>query len=180
MAGSNNTTMDNVKSFGPPSISTKDYTADWYGRTLHFGIREHAMGAILSGIVLHGPTRAYGGTFLQFSDYMRPAVRLASLMDIDTIYVWTHDSIGLGEDGPTHQPIEHLAALRAIPKLSVVRPADANETAYAWRTVLARGNGSGPVGLILTRQGLPILEGTNYEGVAKGGYILGRRWRPGR
>ncbi|MGO9281592.1 MAG: transketolase [Mycobacterium sp.] len=173
LAGSNNTTMDNVKSFGPPSISTKDYTADWYGRTLHFGIREHAMGAILSGIVLHGPTRAYGGTFLQFSDYMRPAVRLASLMDIDTIYVWTHDSIGLGEDGPTHQPIEHLAALRAIPHLSVVRPADANETAYAWRTVLARGNGSGPVGLILTRQGLPILEGTNFEGVAKGGYILG-------
>jgi transketolase len=172
LAGSNNTTMDNVKSFGPPSITTKDYTADWYGRTLHFGIREHAMGSILSGIVLHGPTRAYGGTFLQFSDYMRPAVRLAALMDIDTIYVWTHDSIGLGEDGPTHQPIEHLAALRAIPKLSVVRPADANETAYAWRTVLARGNGSGPVGLILTRQGVPILEGTDYEGVAKGGYIL--------
>lgn len=173
LAGSNNTTMDNVKSFGPPSISTKDYTADWYGRTLHFGIREHAMGAILSGIVLHGPTRAYGGTFLQFSDYMRPAVRLAALMDIDTIYVWTHDSIGLGEDGPTHQPIEHLAALRAIPHLSVVRPADANETAYAWRSVLARGNGSGPVGLILTRQGVPILEGTNFEGVEKGGYILG-------
>jgi transketolase len=173
LAGSNNTTMDNVKSFGPPSISTKDYTADWYGRTLHFGIREHAMGAILSGIVLHGPTRAYGGTFLQFSDYMRPAVRLAALMDIDTIYVWTHDSVGLGEDGPTHQPIEHLAALRAIPHLSVVRPADANETAYAWRSVLARGNGSGPVGLILTRQGVPILEGTNFEGVTKGGYILG-------
>ena len=173
LAGSNNTTMDNVKSFGPPSISTKEFTADWYGRTLHFGVREHAMGSILSGIVLHGPTRAYGGTFLQFSDYMRPAVRLAALMDIDTIYVWTHDSIGLGEDGPTHQPIEHLAALRAIPQLSVVRPADANETAYAWRTVLARGNGSGPVGLILTRQGVPILEGTNDEGVAKGGYILG-------
>jgi transketolase len=173
LAGSNNTTMDNVKSFGPPSITTKDYTADWYGRTLHFGIREHAMGSILSGIVLHGPTRAYGGTFLQFSDYMRPAVRLASLMDIDTIYVWTHDSIGLGEDGPTHQPIEHLAALRAIPKLSVVRPADANETAYAWRTILARGNGSGPVGLILSRQGLPILEGTDFEGVGRGGYVLG-------
>jgi transketolase len=173
LAGSNNTTMKGVDSFGPPSISTKDYTAHWYGRTLHFGIREHAMGAILSGIVLHGPTRAYGGTFLQFSDYMRPAVRLASLMNIDTIYVWTHDSIGLGEDGPTHQPIEHLSALRAIPHLSVVRPADVNETAYAWRTVLARGNGSGPVGLILTRQGLPILEGTNYDGVAKGGYILG-------
>jgi transketolase len=173
LAGSNNTTIEGADSFGPPSISTKDYTAHWYGRTLHFGVREHAMGAILSGIVLHGPTRAYGGTFLQFSDYMRPAVRLASLMDIDTIYVWTHDSIGLGEDGPTHQPIEHLAALRAIPNLSVVRPADANETAYAWRTVLARGNGSGPVGLCLTRQGLPVLEGTSADGVARGGYILG-------
>jgi transketolase len=173
LAGSNDTTMKGADSFGPPSISTKVYTAHWYGRTLHFGIREHAMGAILSGIVLHGPTRAYGGTFLQFSDYMRPAVRLASLMNIDTIYVWTHDSIGLGEDGPTHQPIEHLSALRAIPHLSVVRPADANETAYAWRTILARGNGSGPVGLILTRQGLPVLDGTNAEGVAKGGYILG-------
>jgi transketolase len=131
------------------------------------------MGAILSGIVLHGPTRAYGGTFLQFSDYMRPAVRLASLMNIDTIYVWTHDSIGLGEDGPTHQPIEHLAALRAIPQLSVVRPADANETAYAWRTVLARGAASGPVGFALTRQGVPVLDGTDAAGVAKGGYILG-------
>jgi transketolase len=162
-----------VKTFGPPSITTKDYAADWYGRTLHFGVREHAMGSILSGIVLHGPTRAYGGTFLQFSDYMRGAVRLASLMDIDTIYVWTHDSIGLGEDGPTHQPIEHLSALRAIPNLSVVRPADANETAYAWRTILARGNGSGPVGLILTRQGVPVLEGTDFEGVGRGGYILG-------
>ena len=134
LAGSNNTTIKGVKSFGPPSISTEDFTADWYGRVLHFGIREHAMGSILSGIVLHGPTRAFGGTFLQFSDYMRPAVRLASLMDIDTIYIWTHDSIGLGEDGPTHQPIEHLAALRAIPNLSVVRPGDPNETAYAWRT----------------------------------------------
>jgi transketolase len=173
LAGSNNTTIKGADSFGPPSISTKDYTAHWYGRTLHFGVREHAMGAILSGIVLHGPTRAYGGTFLQFSDYMRPSVRLAALMDIDTIYVWTHDSIGLGEDGPTHQPIEHLSALRAIPNLSVVRPADANETAYAWRTVLARGNGSGPVGLCLTRQGVPVLEGTSAEGVARGGYVLG-------
>ncbi|HTY29707.1 MAG TPA: transketolase, partial [Mycobacterium sp.] len=183
LAGSNNTTINGVKSFGPPSISTKDYTADWYGRVLHFGIREHAMGSILSGIVLHGPTRAFGGTFLQFSDYMRPAVRLASLMDIDTIYIWTHDSIGLGEDGPTHQPIEHLAALRAIPKLSVVRPADANETAYAWRTMIARGKGSGaagsatsrigPVGFILTRQGVPVLEGTSSEGVSRGGYVLG-------
>ncbi len=172
LAGSNNTTMKGVDSFGPPSISTKEYTAHWYGRTLHFGIREHAMGCILNGIVLHGPTRAYGGTFLTFSDYMRPAVRLAALMDIDTIYVWTHDSIGLGEDGPTHQPIEHLSALRAIPRLSVVRPADANETAYAWRTVLARGNGSGPVGFILTRQGVPVLEGTSADGVARGGYIL--------
>jgi transketolase len=173
LAGSNNTTMKGVDSFGPPSISTKDYTAHWYGRTLHFGVREHGMGAILSGIVLHGPTRAYGGTFLQFSDYMRPSVRLASLMDIDTIYVWTHDSIGLGEDGPTHQPIEHLAALRAIPRLSVVRPADANETAHAWSTILARGNGSGPVGLILTRQNVPVLDGTDADGVARGGYVLG-------
>lgn len=172
LAGSNNTTIKGADSFGPPSISTKEYTAHWYGRTLHFGVREHAMGAILSGIVLHGPTRAYGGTFLQFSDYMRPAVRLAALMDIDTIYVWTHDSIGLGEDGPTHQPIEHLSALRAIPRLSVVRPADANETAYAWRTILARRNGSGPVGLILTRQGVPVLDGTDTEGVARGGYVL--------
>ncbi len=173
LAGSNNTTIKGAKSFGPPAISTDDWTAEWYGRTLHFGIREHAMGSILSGIVLHGPTRAYGGTFLQFSDYMRPAVRLAALMDIDTIYVWTHDSIGLGEDGPTHQPIEHLAALRAIPRLAVVRPGDANETAYAWRTVLARGAGSGPVGLILSRQGIPVLEGTSAEGVARGGYVLG-------
>ena len=173
LAGSNNTTIKGADSFGPPSISTKEYTAHWYGRTLHFGVREHAMAAILSGIVLHGPTRAYGGTFLTFSDYMRPAVRLASLMDIDTIYVWTHDSIGLGEDGPTHQPIEHLAALRAIPNLSVVRPGDANETAYAWHSILARGRTSGPVGLILTRQGIPVLEGTSRDGVAKGGYVLG-------
>ncbi|MBI3689826.1 MAG: transketolase, partial [Mycolicibacterium aromaticivorans] len=128
---------------------------------------------ILSGIVLHGPTRAFGGTFLQFSDYMRASVRLASLMDIDTIYIWTHDSIGLGEDGPTHQPIEHLAALRAIPKLSVVRPGDPNETAYAWRSIVARGNGAGPVGFILTRQGIPVLEGTSAEGVERGGYVLG-------
>ena len=173
LAGSNNTTMKGAKSFGPPSISTEDWDATWYGRTLHFGIREHAMGAILSGIVLHGPTRAYGGTFLQFADYMRGAVRLAALMDIDPIYVWTHDSIGLGEDGPTHQPIEHLAALRAIPRLAVVRPADPNETAYAWRTILERGATSGPIGLILTRQGVPVLEGTSREGVARGGYVLG-------
>jgi transketolase len=131
------------------------------------------MGSILSGIVLHGPTRAFGGTFLQFSDYMRPAVRLASLMVIDTIYIWTHDSIGLGEDGPTHQPIEHLSALRAIPNLSVVRPGDPNETAYAWKSIIARGNTAGPVGFILTRQGIPVLEGTDADGVAKGGYVLG-------
>ncbi|MBY6366207.1 transketolase [Rhodococcoides corynebacterioides] len=172
LAGSNNTTIEGAKSFGPTSISTDDWEAEPYGRTLHFGIREHAMGAILSGIVMHGPTRAYGGTFMQFSDYMRPAVRLASLMDIDPIYVWTHDSVGLGEDGPTHQPVEHLAALRAIPNLSVVRPADANETAHAWRAVLARSSSSGPVGLALTRQGVPVLEGTDYEGVSKGGYVL--------
>lgn len=183
LAGSNNTTIKGAKSFGPPSISTEDWQATWYGRTLHFGIREHAMAAILSGIVLHGPTRPYGGTFLQFADYMRPAVRLAALMDINPIYVWTHDSIGLGEDGPTHQPIEHLAALRAIPRLAVVRPADPNETAYAWRTIVQRGAAataagaataaSGPTGLILTRQGVPVLEGTSSEGVARGGYVLG-------
>jgi transketolase len=173
LAGSNDTTIKGADSFGPPSTSTEDWNATWYGRTLHFGIREHAMGSILSGIVLHGPTRAYGGTFLQFSDYMRGAVRLASLMDIDPIYVWTHDSIGLGEDGPTHQPVEHLAALRAIPNLSVVRPGDANETAYAWKAILERGSSSGPIGLILTRQAIPVLEGTDSDGVSKGGYVLG-------
>jgi transketolase len=170
LAGSNNTTMDGAASFGPTGISTKNWSANPYGRTLHFGIREHAMGAILSGIVRHGPTRAYGGTFLQFADYMRPAVRLAALMKTDPIYVWTHDSIGLGEDGPTHQPIEHLAALRAIPDLDVVRPGDANETAHAWQAIMTRRHN--PVGLALTRQNLPILEGTSAEGVAKGGYVL--------
>ena len=179
LAGSNNTTIEGVKSFGPASISTKDYTADPYGRVLHFGIREHAMGSILSGIVLHGPTRAFGGTFLQFSDYMRGAVRLASLMDIDTIYIWTHDSIGLGEDGPTHQPVEHLAALRAIPNLSVVRPGDPNETAYAWRSIVARGNGSGPVGFILTRQGIPVLEGHQLRR-GEQGWLRPRRRDPRR
>lgn len=170
LAGSNNTTMDGAASFGPTGISTKNWSANPYGRTLHFGIREHAMGAILSGIVRHGPTRAYGGTFLQFADYMRPAVRLAALMKTDPIYVWTHDSIGLGEDGPTHQPIEHLAALRAIPDLDVVRPGDANETAYAWQAIMTRRHN--PVGLALTRQNIPILEGTSADGVAKGGYVL--------
>ncbi|HEX3789461.1 MAG TPA: transketolase [Pseudonocardiaceae bacterium] len=173
LAESNNTTMAGADSFGPASISTKEWNAEPYGRTLHFGIREHAMGSILSGIALHGPTRPYGGTFLVFSDYMRPAVRLASLMKVPVTYVWTHDSIGLGEDGPTHQPIEHLAALRAIPGLSVVRPGDANETAAAWRALLVHDNG--PVGLALTRQPLPTLAGTAElaaDGVAKGGYVL--------
>ncbi|MBF6463764.1 transketolase [Nocardia beijingensis] len=186
LAESNNTTMPDQPSFGPESISTGMWKADPYGRTLHFGVREHAMAAILNGIALHGPTRPYGGTFLVFSDYMRPAVRLAALMRVPAIYVWTHDSIGLGEDGPTHQPIEHLAALRAIPGLNVVRPGDANETTYAWRTILERDSSEhrshfsvselphqdGPSGLALTRQDLPILEGTSYEGVSKGGYVL--------
>jgi transketolase len=170
LAESNNTTMEGADSFGPPSTATKMWKAQPYGRTLHFGVREHAMGSILNGIALHGPTRPYGGTFLVFSDYMRPAVRLAALMKSSVVYVWTHDSIGLGEDGPTHQPIEHLAALRAIPGLAVLRPGDANETAYAWRAALERPEG--PKGLALTRQDLPTLEGTSAEGVAKGGYVL--------
>ena len=159
LAGSNNTTMTGADSFGPTSIATKDWNAQPYGRTLHFGVREHAMAAILNGIVLHGPTRAYGGTFLQFADYMRPAVRIASLMNIDPIYVWTHDSIGLGEDGPTHQPVEHLAALRAIPNLAVVRPADANETVHAWRTVIERSASHGPAGLVPDPPGRPGARG---------------------
>jgi transketolase len=173
LAGSNNTTIDGSDSFGPASISTKDWTAQPYGRTLHFGIREHAMGSILNGIALHGPTRPYGGTFMVFSDYMRPAVRLAALMKTPAIYVWTHDSIGLGEDGPTHQPIEHLAALRAIPNLAVIRPGDANETAHAWKTALE--NKTGPTALALTRQDIPVLEGTkagSVDGVARGAYVL--------
>ena len=131
---SNNTTPKGEPSFVPAEFSTKEFQGDVYGRVLHFGIREHAMGSIMNGIALHGGTRVYGGTFLVFSDYMRPAVRLASLMQLPVTYVWTHDSIGLGEDGPTHQPVEHLAALRAIPGLDVVRPADANETVAAWQT----------------------------------------------
>ena len=170
LAGSNNTTIKGADSFGPVSISTQEWKANPYGRTLHFGVREHAMGSILSGIALHGPTRPYGGTFLVFSDYMRPAVRLAALMKSPVVYVWTHDSIGLGEDGPTHQPVEHLSALRAIPGLDVVRPGDANETAAAWKAILEQPEG--PAGLALTRQNLPILEGTSTEGVAKGGYVL--------
>ncbi len=179
LAESNNTTIEGADSFGPVDAATKHWNAQPYGRTLHFGIREHAMGAILSGIVMHGPTRPYGGTFLQFSDYMRGAVRLAALMGAPAVYVWTHDSIGLGEDGPTHQPVEHLAALRAIPGLSVVRPADANETAYAWQAVLDRQHDwfTGPVGLCLTRQAVPVLAGTTADGVAKGAYILAD-WDP--
>jgi transketolase len=173
LAESNNTTMKGADSFGPVDAKTKEWDANPYGRTLHFGVREHAMGSILNGIVLHGPTRPYGATFLVFSDYMRPPVRLAALQKLPTTYVWTHDSIGLGEDGPTHQPIEHLAALRAIPGLVVMRPGDANETAAAWRTILEQHDF--PVGLALTRQNLPVLEGTKElaaEGVKKGGYVL--------
>ncbi|GAA4032537.1 transketolase [Allokutzneria multivorans] len=170
LAESNNTTMKGANSFGPESISTGEWTAHPYGRTLHFGVREHAMGSILNGIALHGPTRPYGGTFLVFSDYMRPAVRLAAVMKSPVVYVWTHDSIGLGEDGPTHQPIEHLAALRAIPGLSVARPGDANETAAVWQKVLETQDG--PTGIALTRQNVPTLEGTSAEGVARGGYVL--------
>jgi transketolase len=170
LAESNNTTMKGADSFGPEKASTKMWQANPYGRTLHFGVREHAMGSILNGIVLHGGTRPYGATFLIFSDYMRPPVRLAAIMHAPVIYVWTHDSIGLGEDGPTHQPIEHLTSLRAIPGLNVVRPADANETAAAWKAVLEDIHH--PSGLALSRQNLPILEGTSSEGVAKGGYVL--------
>ncbi|CAM5662971.1 Transketolase OS=Streptomyces microflavus OX=1919 GN=tktA PE=3 SV=1 [Streptomyces microflavus] len=156
LAGSNNTTMEGEPSFVPASERTDEFPGNPYGRTLHFGIREHAMGAILNGIALQSLTRPYGGTFLIFSDYMRPAVRLAALMKLPVTYVWTHDSIGLGEDGPTHQPVEQLAALRAIPGLDVVRPADANETSVCWRTVLEHHDR--PAGLALTRQPLPVLE----------------------
>ncbi|MFI6603075.1 transketolase [Nonomuraea sp. NPDC050536] len=170
LAESNNTTMKGEPSFIPEEYQTKEFPGNRYGRTLHFGIREHAMGAILNGIALHGGTRPYGGTFLVFSDYMRPSVRLAALMKLPVTYVWTHDSIGLGEDGPTHQPIEHLWALRAIPGLDVVRPADANETAAAWKTILEHTDR--PAALALTRQNLPVYEGTSAEGVSRGGYIL--------
>ncbi|MPZ63136.1 MAG: transketolase [Propionibacteriales bacterium] len=175
LAGSNNTSPKDQPSFIPAEHSTKEFQGHEYGRVLHFGVREHAMGSVLNGIALHGGTRPYGGTFLVFSDYMRPAVRLAALMGLPVTYVWTHDSIGLGEDGPTHQPIEHLAALRAIPGLDVVRPADANETAVAWRTVLEHTDR--PAGLALTRQNVPIfprgVDGfADASGVARGGYVL--------
>lgn len=173
LAGSNNTTMAGEPSFIPEANQTKDFSGSPYGRTLHFGIREHAMGAILSGISLYGLTRPYGGTFFQFADYMRGSVRLASLCKTPAIYVWTHDSIGLGEDGPTHQPVEHLAAYRAIPNLSIVRPADANETAQAWKAVLKRDEG--PAGLILTRQGVPTFDREEYasaDNLDKGAYVM--------
>ena len=183
LAGSNNTTMKGEPSFIPPEHQTRLFPGGMYGRTLHFGIREQAMGAICSGIALHGLTRPYGGTFLVFSDYMRPAVRLAALMGLPVTYVWTHDSIGLGEDGPTHQPVEHLWALRAIPGLDVVRPGDANETVAAWRAIL--GHSDRPAGLCLTRQNLPVLDRSagpgqvrageglaGAEGTVRGGYVL--------
>jgi transketolase len=175
LAESNNTTMEGEPSFIPDEFQTSMFPGDRYGRVLHFGIREHGMGAILNGIALHGGTRPYGGTFLVFSDYMRPAVRLAAMMKLPVTYVWTHDSIGLGEDGPTHQPVEHLWALRAIPGLNVVRPADANETVAVWRAILERAQ---PAGLCLTRQGLPVLDRSaatglaSADGAARGGYVL--------
>lgn len=182
LAGSNNTTIEGADSFIPQSRSTAKWKGSPYGRVLHFGIREHAAAAIVNGIVMSSQTRAFSGTFLIFSDYQRPAVRLGALMKVPSIYVWTHDSIGLGEDGPTHQPVEQLSALRAIPGLDVVRPADANETAVAWRTILE--NHEHPAGLALTRQDLPTVpredlhpeyDGEKFasaEGVARGGYVL--------
>lgn len=180
LAESNLTTINGAASFIPAEWSTHEFSGNPYGRVLHFGIREHAMGAIINGIVLHGKTRPFGGTFLIFSDYMRPAVRLAALMKVPSIFVWTHDSVALGEDGPTHQPIEQLATLRAIPGFTVVRPADANETAAAWLEILKRRDA--PVGIALTRQNIPVFargEGeasgdvfASTEGVAKGAYVL--------
>jgi len=170
LAGSNNTSIDGGGSFLPATSAMKG--AHPYGRIIHFGIREHAMGSILNGIALHGLTRAFGGTFAVFSDYMRPAVRLAALMNIPSTFVWTHDSIGVGEDGPTHQPIEHFAALRAIPGLDVIRPGDANEVAESWKKVLTRGRAAG---ILLSRQNLPVLDRSQCapaSGTAKGAYIL--------
>ena len=180
LAESNLTTISGAKSFVPAEWSTHEWSGDAFGRVLHFGIREHAMGSILNGIVLHGNTRAFGGTFLIFSDYMRPAVRLAALMKVPSIFVWTHDSVALGEDGPTHQPIEQLATLRAIPGLDIVRPGDANETAYAWKTMLERREG--PAGIALTRQNIPVFKRgeadstgavfAGAENTARGAYTL--------
>ena len=180
LAESNNTTIAGAKSFVPSVHSTHEWSGDHYGRVLHFGIREHAMGSILNGIALHGKTRSYGGTFLIFSDYMRPAVRLAALMEVPSIFVWTHDSIALGEDGPTHQPIEQLATLRAIPGLDIVRPADANEVSFAWMKILSRRQG--PAGIALTRQNLPVIARGTVDATGQsvspasnvqfGGYVL--------
>ncbi len=180
LAESNNTTISGAKSFVPEVHSTHEFTGDNYGRVMHFGIREHAMGSILNGISLHGKTRSYGGTFLIFSDYMRPAVRLAALMKVPSIFVWTHDSIALGEDGPTHQPIEQLATLRAIPGLDIVRPADANEVSVAWKKILSRR--VGPAGIALTRQNIPVLDRKAADSTGQvlspasnvefGGYVL--------
>ena len=171
LAGSNNTTMDGEPSFLPTALAQADGDGP-FGRTIHFGVREHAMGSILNGIALDGLTRPYGGTFMVFSDYMRPAVRLAALMGIGSVFVWSHDSIGVGEDGPTHQPIEHLASLRAIPGLAVVRPGDANETAAAWAEILRR-HGE-PAGIALSRQSLPVSASAAAaaEGVRRGAYVL--------
>ena len=170
LAGSNNTVISSAGSFLPASSSMAN--ANPYGRMIHFGIREHAMGSILNGVALHGLSRCFGGTFAVFSDYMRPAVRLAAIMDIASIFIWSHDSIGLGEDGPTHQPVEHLAALRAIPNFDVVRPGDANEVREAWKVILQRRK---PAGLLLSRQNLPVVDRTTHGDVAlvaKGAYIL--------
>jgi transketolase len=176
LAESNNSTIEGAPSFIPKSRSSKMWKGDPYaGRVLHFGIREHGMGSILNGIAVHGGTRVFGATFLTFSDYMRPSVRLAAVMGLPVTYVWTHDSIGLGEDGPTHQPVEHLAALRAIPGLDVVRPGDANETAACWQAVLSHDDR--PAGIVLTRQNVPVFprdeEGfSDTSNVHKGGYVL--------
>lgn len=170
LAGSNNTTIASAGSFLPASSAMKG--ANPYGRMIHFGIREHAMGSILNGIALHGLSRSFGGTFAVFSDYMRPAVRLAAIMDLPSIFIWSHDSIGLGEDGPTHQPVEHLASLRAIPNFDVVRPGDANEVREAWKVILQRRK---PAGLLLSRQNLPVVDRDTHGAVslvAKGAYIL--------
>ena len=172
LAGSNNTTMDGQPSFTPKSKQTDTWKGDEYGRTLHFGIRENGMGMAMNGIALEGLTRVYGGTFLVFSDYMRPAVRLAALQQLPVTYVWTHDSIGLGEDGPTHQPIEHLASLRAMPGLDVVRPGDANEVSVCWGQILKNRS---TAALALSRQGTPTVDRSEYaaaKGAAKGGYVL--------
>lgn len=174
LAGSNNTLLKGEESFLPPQHSSRMFKGTLYGRNLHFGVREHAMGAALNGIALEGLTRVYGGTFFVFSDYMRGAVRLAALMKLPVTYVWTHDSIGVGEDGPTHQPVEHLAAYRAIPNLAVVRPADANETTAAWRATLTRRD---TVAMVLSRQALPVVDRNQVgigsaNGVERGAYIL--------